>query len=122
MKKNISIILLLVILTACSTSGSHSKKESLVEAHGTVEKVELNSILIKHFKDKIKDVNPKEGIEIYFNVADKYYDEDGKKIKNTEMKRDDKVSIELTEDYEIQETSPAKIDIKYVKKIIKLNN
>lgn len=123
MKKTISvIILLLLILTACSNSDSNSKKESIVEASGTIEKVESASILIKNFKDKLTDINPEEGIEIYFNVVDKYYNEEGKKIKITEMKRDDKVTIELIEGYEIQETSPAEIDSKYVKKIIKLND
>lgn len=123
MKKTISvIILLLLILTACSNSDSNTKKESIVEASGTIEKVESASILIKNFKDKLTDINPEEGIEIYFNVVDKYYNEEGKKIKITEMKRDDKVTIELIEGYEIQETSPAEIDSKYVKKIIKLND
>lgn len=123
MKKTISvIILLLLILTACSNSDSNTKKESIVEASGTIEKVESASILIKNFKDKLTDINPEEGIEIYFNVVDKYYNEEGKKIKITEMKRNDKVTIELIEGYEIQETSPAEIDSKYVKKIIKLND
>lgn len=123
MKKTISvIILLLLILTACSNSDSNTKKESAVEASGTIEKVESASILIKNFKDKLTDINPEEGIEIYFNVVDKYYNEEGKKIKITEMKRNDKVTIELIEGYEIQETSPAEIDSKYVKKIIKLND
>ncbi|PZF91330.1 DUF3221 domain-containing protein [Listeria ivanovii] len=122
MKKIISFILLLVVLTACSNSASNSKKESLVEASGVAEKVETDSILIKNFKYKLSDANPEEGIEIYFNVADKYYNEDGEKIKITEIKRNDKVTIKLTDGYEIQETSPAEIDSKYVKKIIKLDN
>ncbi|MBC1490024.1 lipoprotein [Listeria sp. FSL L7-1485] len=120
MKKTISVIILLLILTACSNS--NTKKESIVEASGTIEKVESASVLIKNFKDKLTDIIPEEGIEIYFNVADKYYNEEGKKIKITEMKRNDKVTIELIEGYEIQETSPAEIDLKYVKKIIKLND
>ncbi|EDO0446765.1 DUF3221 domain-containing protein, partial [Listeria monocytogenes] len=50
------------------------------------------------------------------------YNEEGKKIKLSEIKRNDKVLIELSDDYKIQETYPGKIDSMDVIKIIKLNS
>ncbi|PZF91326.1 DUF3221 domain-containing protein [Listeria ivanovii] len=122
MKKIISLILLLVILTACSKSDSQCEKEHVIEANGIVEKVETGSILVNNFREKSEEPNSYEDGKIHFQIEDKYYNEDGEKIKLTEIRNGDKVLIELSDDYTIQETSPGKIDSKYIKKIIKLNN
>ncbi|HEM2472451.1 TPA: hypothetical protein U0374_002769, partial [Listeria monocytogenes] len=58
---------------------------------------------------------------IRFDIVDKYYDETGNKIKITDLNKNDDVKIILTNDFPIQETSPAPIDPKYVQKIILLN-
>ncbi|MCD7662632.1 lipoprotein [Listeria monocytogenes] len=119
MKKIISLILLLLILTACSND---PQKESSVEANGIVESVDGYSIVINSFKENSKKVTADKGEKIYFDIEDKYYNEEGKKIKLSEIKRNDKVLIELSDDYKIQETYPGKIDSMDVIKIIKLNS
>ncbi|EAG5248146.1 DUF3221 domain-containing protein, partial [Listeria monocytogenes] len=48
MKKTISLILLLLILTACS---NNPQKDSSVEANGIVESVDDYSILVNSFKE-----------------------------------------------------------------------
>ncbi|HAK1371142.1 TPA: lipoprotein, partial [Listeria monocytogenes] len=48
MKKTISLILLLLILTACS---NNLQKDSSVEANGIVESVDDYSILVNSFKE-----------------------------------------------------------------------
>lgn len=118
-EKIISLILLLLILTACSND---PQKESSVEANGIVESVDGYSIVVNSFKENSKKVTADKGEKIYFDIEDKYYNEEGKKIKLSEIKRNDKVLIELSDDYKIQETYPGKIDSMDVIKIIKLNS
>ncbi|EAC4305267.1 lipoprotein, partial [Listeria monocytogenes] len=118
MKKTISLILLLLILTACS---NNPQKDSSVEANGIVESVDDYSILVNSFKENSDKAPADKGEKIYFDIEDKYYNEEGKKIKLSEIKRNDKVLIELSDDYKIQETYPGKIDSMDVIKIIKLN-
>lgn len=116
MKKICSVVLLLLVLTACSPPQA---KESIVEASGAVEKVETGSILIKDFQEEGTEPST-DGIR--FQIADKYYIEDGAKIKFTDISENDKVKIQLAKDYNVQENSPAQINAKYVIKIIKLND
>lgn len=98
------------------------QKESSVEANGIVESVDGYSIVVNSFKENSKKVTADKGEKIYFDIEDKYYNEEGKKIKLSEIKRNDKVLIELSDDYKIQETYPGKIDSMDVIKIIKLNS
>lgn len=115
MKKSsiIFVFCTLLLLTACSTT---QKQTQTTEATGTIEQVETESILIKNFKEKN---NPESSIR--FQIANKYYDETGNKIKLTELNKNDNVKIILTKNFPIQETFPAQIDSKYVQKIILLN-
>ncbi len=106
----------LLFVTACSTSENQTQA---TEATGTIEQVETESILIKNFKEKKDKYNPEAAIR--FDIVDKYYDETGNKIKRTELNKNDNIKIILTKDFQIQETSPAQIDPKYVQKIILLN-
>lgn len=80
------------------------------------------SILVNSFKENSDKALADKGEKIYFDIEDKYYNEEGKKIKLSEIKRNDKVLIELSDDYKIQETYPVKIDSMDVIKIIKLNS
>ncbi|MBC1350178.1 lipoprotein [Listeria welshimeri] len=123
MKKIISLILLLLILTACSNNPQkESSKESSVEANGIVESVNDDSILVNSFKENSDKAPADKNEKIHFGIKDKYYNEEGKKIKLSEIKINDKVLIELSNDYEILETYPGQIDSIDVIKIIKLNS
>ncbi|EAE4756798.1 DUF3221 domain-containing protein, partial [Listeria monocytogenes] len=62
MKKIISLILLLLILTACSND---PQKESSVEANGIVESVDGYSIVVNRFKENSKKVTADKGEKIY---------------------------------------------------------
>ncbi|WP_421073011.1 hypothetical protein [Listeria monocytogenes] len=106
----------LLFVTACSTSENQTQA---TEATGTIEQVETDAILINNFKEKKDKYNPEAAIR--FDIVDKYYDETGNKIKRTELNKNDNIKIILTKDFQIQETSPAQIDPKYVQKIILLN-
>ncbi|MBF2465809.1 lipoprotein [Listeria welshimeri] len=119
MKKIISLILLLLILTGCS---NNPQKESSVEANGIVESVNDDSILVNSFKENSDKAPADKNEKIHFGIKDKYYNEEGKKIKLSEIKINDKVLIELSNDYEILETYPGQVDSMDVIKIIKLNS
>lgn len=112
----IFIFCTLLFVTACSTSENQTQA---TEATGTIEQVETDAILINNFKEKKDKYNPEAAIR--FDIVDKYYDETGNKIKITDLNKNDDVKIILTNDFPIQETSPAPIDPKYVQKIILLN-
>ncbi|EDH0918733.1 hypothetical protein [Listeria monocytogenes] len=117
-KTSIIFIFCALLLTACSTTTKEISRQT-TEAIGTIEQVETESVLIKNFK--IKNDNNTPELSVRFHISKKYHDETGNKIKRTELNKNDNIKIILTKDFQIQETSPAQIDPKYVQKIIVLN-